>query len=74
MTHEDLIMIEVGDWLQCCDNNEYFEVSKIVEMKGYNRTLGDIVMRKFYFKDNAHLPATEPFITNFRLTESENED
>lgn len=68
MKHEDLLKVKVGDFLQCKDSSEYFEVSFITEMKGWNQTLGGISLLKFYFKDNAHLPATEPAITNFRLT------
>lgn len=69
MACENLDVVEVGDFLQCCDGNNYYEVSKIVEMRGYNRKLGDIVIRKFYFVDNEHLPATEPFITGVKFKE-----
>ena len=68
MKHEDLLKVKIGDFLQCKDSSDYFEVSFITEMHGWNPTLGDITFLKFYFKDNAHLPATEPAITNFRLT------
>lgn len=68
MKHEDLLKVKVGDFLQCKDSSDYFEVSFITDMRGWNHTLGDISLLKFYFKDNAHLPATEPSITNFRLT------